>query len=124
MVVPNGTPGKDTLIGTNQSNQANRLAGNDKLSALGANELLDGGRGNDRREGDGGNDTYIVDSTLDVIKENINAGLLDTVESSVDYTLTSNVEDLTLTNEPLTGIGSHINSTGNALNNFNGNSAK
>lgn len=118
MAVMNGTPGNNTLIGTNQSDQINGFAGNDTLSGLGANDLLDGGRGNDSMEGGDGNDTYIVDSLLDVVKENPNAGEFDTVESTVNYTLGNNVEDLTLTDDPITGIGSPINGTGNALNNF------
>ena len=44
------------------------------------------------------------------LKKTLMPDYFDTVESSVDYTLTSNVEDLTLTDKPLTGIGSRIDS--------------
>ncbi len=118
MAVINGTPGNNSLIGTNQSDQINGLAGNDTLFGLGANDLLDGGSGNDSMEGGDGNDTYIVDSLLEVIRENPNAGLFDTVESTVNYTLGNNLEDLILTDNPISGIGARINGTGNALNNF------
>ena len=58
--------------------------------------------------GGAGNDTYIVDNTGDVVTEAANAGT-DLVYSSVTYTLTANVENLTLTGS------SNINGTGNTL---------
>ena len=39
---------------------------------------------------------YFVDDSGDVVTENANEGI-DTVQSSVDYTLSANVENLTLT---------------------------
>ena len=67
--------------------------------------------------GFGGNDTYIVDSSKDVVIEVTGSGT-DKVQSSVSYTLTSNVEYLELTGN------SAINGSGNDLNNIiNGNSA-
>ena len=42
------------------------------------------------------NDTYFVDNSGDVVTENANEGI-DTVQSSVAYTLAANVENLTLT---------------------------
>ncbi len=63
-----------------------------------------------------GNDTYVVDNAADVVTENLNAGT-DTVETSVSYTLSANVENLTLT-----GLAA-LNGTGNALaNTLTGNS--
>jgi Ca2+-binding RTX toxin-like protein len=59
----------------------------------------------------------VVDSVSDVVVENANEGT-DTVQSSVSYTLSDNVENLTLTG------ASAIDGTGNALNNvLIGNSA-
>jgi Ca2+-binding RTX toxin-like protein len=67
--------------------------------------------------GGAGNDAYIVDSASDVVSEAASAGT-DTIRSSVNYTASANVENLTLT-----GTGA-INATGNALNNvLTGNSA-
>ena len=64
-----------------------------------------------------GNDTYIVDNAGDVVTENPGEGS-DLVQSSITYTLGSDVENLTLT-------GSNaINGTGNGLDNIlTGNSA-
>ncbi|HCZ16815.1 MAG TPA: type I secretion protein, partial [Candidatus Accumulibacter sp.] len=57
-----------------------------------------------------GNDTYVIDNTGDVVTENAGEGA-DLVRSSVSYTLTANVENLTLTGT------SALNGTGNTLNN-------
>ena len=58
-----------------------------------------------------GNDTYIIESSTDTITENANEGI-DTVQSSITFTLGSNIENLTLTGT------STINGTGNSLANI------
>ncbi len=64
-----------------------------------------------------GNDIYVVDNVGDVVTENANEGT-DTIQSSVTYTASANVENLTLTGTTA------INGTGNALDNvLTGNSA-
>ena len=60
--------------------------------------------------GGAGNDTYVVDDTSDVVTEASGEGT-DTVQSSVTYTLSSDVDNLTLTGSD------NINGTGNALAN-------
>ncbi len=85
-------------------------AGNDTLVGNAANNVLTGGAGNDTMIGGAGGDTYDVDSTGDVVIENAGAGI-DTVRSAVTYTLTADVENLTLT-----GTANH-NARGNALAN-------
>ena len=87
------------------------------LYGLGGDDTLNGGDGADTLVGGTGNDTYIVDNIGDVVTENLNEGI-DTVTSSVAYTLGANVENLTLTG------AAAINGTGNALANvLTGNSA-
>jgi Ca2+-binding RTX toxin-like protein len=112
--VSSGGDGADTLSGIENvigSAFADSLTGD-----AGAN-ILNGGAGADTMAGGAGNDTYIVDNAGDVVTEGANAGI-DTVFSSVTYTLGANVENL-----ELTGTAA-INATGNALNNrLVGNSA-
>ena len=75
-----------------------------------ANNVLNGGIGADSLIGGLGNDTYTVDNAGDVVTENLNEGT-DKVNSSVTYTLSANVENLTLTG------AAAINGTGNNLAN-------
>jgi Ca2+-binding RTX toxin-like protein len=92
--------------------------GNDTLVGNLANNTLNGGAGNDTLIGGLGNDTYVVDSTLDVVTESDSAGI-DTIQSSVTFTIAANVENLTLTGTSV------INGTGNSLNNtITGNGVK
>ncbi|MFZ6870506.1 putative Ig domain-containing protein [Undibacterium sp. Di27W] len=79
---------------------------------------IDGGIGADTMIGGKGNDTFVVDNVGDVVIErsseaSANYGIkaADTVEASVSYTLTANVENLVLTGNAA------INGTGNELNN-------
>lgn len=92
--------GKAAINGTGNELD-NLLTGNT------ADNTLDGGLGNDTLAGGKGNDTYIVDSSGDTITESGNSGT-DTVKASVTYTLSNNVENLTLTGS------ANINATGNS----------
>jgi serralysin len=84
----------------------NVLTGND-----GAN-VLRGGGGADTLIGGLGNDTYYVDSIDDVIIESgTSVKEIDNVFSSVNWTLSDNLENLTLTGTD------NINGTGNTQNN-------
>ena len=90
---------------------ANVLTGN------AADNVLNGGAGVDTLIGGLGNDTYVVDVVGDVTTEAASAGT-DTVQSSVSWTLGSNLESLTLTGSAL------IDATGNTLANvLTGNAA-
>lgn len=105
--------GNEDLIGN--GNELNNLmignSGNNTLIGGRGDDTLDGGAGDDKLIGGLGNDTYIIDSPLDVIIELENQGI-DTVKSSINYTLSANLENLTLTDF------NNINATGNAANNI------
>jgi Ca2+-binding RTX toxin-like protein len=86
-------------------------SGNNILRGMEGNDTLNGCAGADTMLGGVGNDTYVVESTGDVVMEDIGTGI-DLVQSSITYTLTDNVENLTLIG------GAAINGTGNALDNI------
>jgi Ca2+-binding RTX toxin-like protein len=99
------------LDGTASNGTGNALV-NFIFGNAGANSL-NGLGGADRMYGFGGNDIYYVDSTGDLVFETITGpagGTGDLVQSSVNFTLPNNVENLILS------AGS-INGTGNALAN-------
>ncbi|SEG21679.1 peroxidase family protein [Nitrosomonas ureae] len=112
-IVTVGTNGDDNMVGT---------AGNDVLLALAGNDTLDGLDGVDILNGGPGDDTYTVNTTTDTIIELAGAGSgIDTVQSSVTYTLGLNLENLTLTGAAaINGTGNNVSNvlTGNAGNNI------
>ena len=90
---------------------------NNTLTGGAGNDTLDGGLGNDTMVGGAGNDTFLVNVATDVLTENAAEGT-DTVQSAATWTLSANLENLTLT-----GAGA-INGTGNAnANTLIGNAA-
>jgi len=96
--------GTEAVNGTGNDDD-NSLTGND------AANILNGGGGNDTLAGKGGNDKYEIDSGADVVIETAGAGT-DTVFSTAEsYTLTANVERLTL-------MGTAAGGTGNELANI------
>jgi serralysin len=104
------------LTGTALNGTGNALTNFIYGNAL--SNTLNGGTGADRMWGYQGNDIFIVDSAGDLVFETIAGapGGTDTVQSSVNHTLSTNVERLTLT-----GAG-NVNATGNTLVNLiNGN---
>ncbi|MDX9676544.1 M10 family metallopeptidase C-terminal domain-containing protein [Pseudomonas zeae] len=87
-------------------------AQNNTLTGNAGNNILDGGAGADTLIGGDGNDLYLVDNAQDVVIEtdSANSGI-DTVQSTVSWAMSANLENLTL-------LGSaNLNGTGNALNN-------
>jgi Ca2+-binding RTX toxin-like protein len=105
-----GTSGADTLTGA---------GGNDTLKGGAGNDRLVGKSGADRMFGGAGNDTYYVENAGDRVYETASEASTDTTDlggkekvvSSISFTLSKFVEDLTLT-----GTG-NSNGTGNDLAN-------
>jgi Ca2+-binding RTX toxin-like protein len=107
-----GAAGNDTISGDDGNDSLIGGAGNDSLSGGTGNDTLDGGIGSDTLIGGTGNDSYFVDSTLDVVTEtSTTATEIDSVTSSITYTLGANLENLFLSGSSV------INGTGNTLNN-------
>ncbi|NII57248.1 peroxidase family protein [Sphingomonas aerolata] len=113
-----GLDGDDTLIG---------LSGNDRLNGGAGADILNGGTGSDIMTGGDGDDLYSVDTTGDIVDETASDGI-DTVTSSVTYTLGTGVERLTLTGTGgIAGRGNAAdnvitgNDGANALSGFAGN---
>jgi Ca2+-binding RTX toxin-like protein len=110
-----------SLVGGSQSDIFNASAyssavtmsggsGNDILIGGGGNDRIDGGSGTDTLLGGGGNDYYLVDTLSDVVEEYAASGI-DSIQSSVTYTLSGNVEVITLSGS------SSIHAFGNGLDN-------
>jgi Ca2+-binding RTX toxin-like protein len=105
-----GDAGNDILTGGNGNNELHGEADSDTLLGGANDDRLDGGNDADIMVGGTGDDTYIVDNSGDLVSEGSNQGI-DTVESSIAYTLGNNVENLILT-----GDGT-LSATGNTLDN-------
>ncbi len=125
----------DTLTGDALANQLRGLGGNDALDGGDGDDRLDGGIGADTLAGGGGSDVFIVDDEGDVVVEASGpaAALLrgsvtaddpgavpqdlgraiDKVIASINYTLTSFVENLELAS----GAG-NLAGAGNGLDNL------
>ena len=126
-----GTDADESLIGTSLRDQIYGFGGNDKLYGMAGddilyggtgNDVLDGGTGADVMYGGPGDDLYRVDNIADVVSEQTTPGVddggIDTVESTISYTLPPFIEKLTLTGTAVT------NATGNELaNRLAGNNA-
>ncbi|MGO4389419.1 hypothetical protein AB4Y85_17965 [Microvirga sp. 2YAF29] len=94
-------PSSATLLGNDLRNLIVTGAGDDRI---------DGGLGADTMQGGAGNDTYVVDDAGDIIQEEDESGI-DTVETSINYSLKDNIEILTATGTSNLSLG------GNALSN-------
>ncbi|BCH35314.1 hypothetical protein MesoLjLc_72440 [Mesorhizobium sp. L-8-10] len=106
------------INGNNGTNSLNGGGGNDTLVGNGGNDVVSGG-GSDLMHGGSGNDTYIVSSTGDVVDEVTNGfGGVDTVQSTLSFSLANTGVKVRGAIENLTLIGTGAtNGTGNSLNN-------
>ena len=119
-----------TLTGTTAINGTGNT-GNNLITGNTANNILMGGLGDDNLNGGAGvdtligglgNDIYVVDTTTDIISENVEEGT-DTIQSSITFTIATlpNIENLTLTGTTaINGIGNDANNiiVGNSANNI------
>jgi Ca2+-binding RTX toxin-like protein len=105
---------------------ANRITGNaakNVLSGNAGNDTLDGGAGADTLIGGDGADSYYVDSTGDVVTETsavASTGGIDTVYSTLNYSLGNNLENLSLLGTAYKASGNELANklTGNATDNY------
>lgn len=91
-------------------------AGINVLTGNAADNVLDGGAGGDLMRGGFGNDYYVVDNAFDIIVEHLAEGI-DTVESSISYTLSDDVTNVSVENLVLAPSALSIDGTGNAFDN-------
>lgn len=116
-----GSQGGETIVGSVVGNQLNGNGGSDSVAGGSGNDTLQGGDGNDTLVGGTGidalrgglgDDRYLVDDPTDVVTELALQGV-DLVQTSLNYTLPGNVENLALTRSAaVDGAG---NSLANAL---------
>ena len=94
-------------------------SGNDTLYGGNGNDILDGGAGADIMDGGAGNDSYTVDNSLDQIIESFWGGT-DLIRASINFTLGSSLENLTLTGSATEGTGNELGNilTANNLGNI------
>ena len=106
-----------TLTGAAAVNATGNALAN-VLKGNGQANVLDGGAGADEMRGAGGGDTYVVNDPGDRVIETSQGPAIDTVQSSIGYTLGLYLENLTLTG------AAAIDGTGNSADNaITGNSA-
>lgn len=91
------------------------LAGNDTLYGLAGNDVLIGGEGIDSMFGGSGNDSYYIDNANDTLSD---PSGVDTVGSTVSWTLGAGIENLTLM-----GIGAASGAGNSGANIIRGNDA-
>ena len=93
-------------------------AGANLLRGYEGDDVLDGGEGADVMRGGVGNDTYYVDHARDLALEAAGEGF-DIVFSTVDFTLTGNVEELHLQGSAIAATGTNAADGlfGNAMDN-------
>jgi len=111
-VIVGGTANANTLNGTTGNDFIAGLGGDDTLNGNAGNDILDGGAGKDNMTGGAGDDSYLVDDSGDKVTESSGQGTDTVVTTLSNYTLATNVENLTFT-----GAGA-FQGRGNEANNL------
>ena len=106
----NGGAGNDRLAGGSGADRLDGGADSDVLTGGAGNDYLDGGAGTNSLRGGTGNDIFIVRTVGDTVGEAVGEGI-DTVRSTISYTLGDQVEGLELLS------GTNLDGTGNGLAN-------
>ena len=106
----NGNALANKITGDGDINGLSGFGGNDTLTGNGGDDGLDGGAGADLMVGGSGNNSYGVDDVGDKIVESGPSTDHELVDSSINYILGANLEDLFLS-------GTAVEGTGNALGN-------
>lgn len=115
-----GNAQNNSIEGGGGDNELVGLEGDDTLEGGDGDDTLNGGPGVDRMKGGRGSDTYFVDNEEDrIVDGSTNPREINTVKTSVDYTLADNLKNLVLLGEAVNGTGNDGNNvlTGNAQNN-------
>jgi Ca2+-binding RTX toxin-like protein len=105
-----GHGGSDTLRGGNHNDELYGSEDNDTLEGGSGFDILDGGTGADTMRGGSDSDSYFVDNSGDTVTENANQGI-DTVLSTITFTLGANVENLGLQAGAVDGTGNALDNT-------------
>ena len=119
----NGNGSSTITRGSTTWNQQENLwdfifGGNDSIQGTAENNALDGGAGNDTLTGMLGDDTYYVDSAKDVIVEKISEGYDSVISTAQSYTLSSNLEHLSIDYDWYEKSFSHQDAIGNSSRNL------
>ena len=115
-----GGSANDLMFGGRPDDRIHGGDGQDVIYAGSGDDVLWGDAGADFLLGEDGDDTYIVDNSDDRVIEAFGGGF-DTVASTVDYTLSRNVEQLILEgDDSISGTGNEQDNViiGNNANNI------
>lgn len=101
----------ENLVGSNAGDSLKGNAGANVIEGMGGADSLEGGAGDDILKGGDGDDSYFLVDLGDTVVE-IGGQGVDTVTAGFSYTLTDNVENLTLRyTGAATGLGNGLGNT-------------